>query len=151
MKSGTCHVSHALSINSTSEIEDIHEFDEILCNTNFDELDIMNSLINGQLDVSEELLGVTSAFADGATGMTGIAPHDRRCVDTRVGLDPCHFATPRRLLRPSIYCISSPVYLRRLIESGVYSKLACNQENTVRVNIIQQHIHVDTKRAVGHT
>ena len=40
------------------EIEENHEFNEILGNTNFDELDITYSLMSEQLDVSEELLGI---------------------------------------------------------------------------------------------
>ena len=52
------------SIDCTSEIKDNHEFNDILSNTNFDELDITYSPMNEQHDVSEELLGVVSAPAN---------------------------------------------------------------------------------------
>ena len=41
--------------------------------------------------------------------------------------------TPVYVPRPSVYCISSPVYPQCVIKTGVYSKLTCNQENTVFV------------------
>ena len=44
------------------------------------------------------------------------------------------FATPGVCLRPGVYCFSSPVYPRRVIETGIYSKPACIQENTVRIH-----------------
>ena len=40
------------------KIEDNHEFNEILSNRSFDELDITYSQMNEQHDVSEELLGI---------------------------------------------------------------------------------------------
>ena len=93
MESSKCHVSHVLSIDSTSEIEDNHKFTEILSITNFDELDITYSPMNEQHDVLEELLGVTSAPADDATGTTGMVLHDGRYGDTCVGLNSCYFTT----------------------------------------------------------
>ena len=69
-----------------------HEFDVILSNTNFDKLDIMNSPMNEQHDVSKELLSVASPPADDATGTTGMGPYDWRRGDTHVGLDSCHLA-----------------------------------------------------------
>ena len=40
---------------------------------------------------------------------------------------------PGICLRPGVYRINSPVYPRRVIETGVYSKPACIHENTVIV------------------
>ena len=42
-------------------------------------------------------MGVALAPADGATGMTGMALHDGKCWDMRVGLDSSHLAIPRHL------------------------------------------------------
>ena len=81
-KSGKCHVSCALSRDSTSEVKNNHEFDKIL-----------NSLMN-EHDVLEATLDATRLDA---TGTTGMEPRDGRCGDMRVGLDSCHFATPQRL------------------------------------------------------
>ena len=97
VESGKRHVSCTLSVDSTSEIKDNHKFNEILSNMNFDELDIMYLPMNEQHDVSEELTGIALAPADDATSTTGMAPCDGRCGDTCVGLDLCHFATPRHL------------------------------------------------------
>ena len=44
-----------------SEIEDNHEFYEILISKNFDEIDIRYSSMKEQHDLREELLGVASA------------------------------------------------------------------------------------------
>ena len=53
--------------------------------------------MNGQHDVSEELLGVALAPVDDAIGMTRMALRDEKCGDTHVGVDSCHLTTPRRL------------------------------------------------------
>ena len=47
---------------------------------------------------------------------------------------------PGICLRPSIYCLSSSVYPRCVIETGVYSKPACIQENTVDTQTPQRLI-----------
>ena len=120
-----------LSINSTSEIEDNHKFDEILTNTNFNVFDITYSPMNDQHNESVELSGTASAPADDATGMMGMAPRDGRCGNMHVGLDSCHFAMPWHCSRPSVYSTRSPVYPQRLIETGIYSKLSCIQKNVL--------------------
>ena len=84
------------SITSMSEIKNNHKIDEILRNTNFDELGIMYLPMNEQHNVSE-VLGVVSAPADDATGTMGMAPGDVRCGNMGVGLDLCHFVMPHRL------------------------------------------------------
>ena len=48
---------------------------------------------------------------------------------------------PGVCLRPGVYCLSSPAYPWRVIETGVYSKLACVQENTV--GIIKVHVSME--------
>ena len=83
----------SVHIDSMSEIEDNHKYAEILCNTNFNELNVMNLLMNEQHDVAEELLGVAFAPTDNATGMMGMAPRDGRCwgYTCATGLKPfCH-------------------------------------------------------------
>ena len=79
----------SIHVDRTSEIEDSHEFNEILSATSIDELNITYSPMNEQHDLLEELLGVSLARADGASGSTGMAPCGVRCGDTRVGVDSC--------------------------------------------------------------
>ena len=67
MESGKCHTGRMLSIDSTSEIKENYEFDEILSTTNLDELDIRYSSMNELHDVLEGMLGV--ALAPCETGL----------------------------------------------------------------------------------
>ena len=118
-----------------SEIEHNHKLDEILSNTNFDKLNNMYSPMNEQHDVSEELLGVTSVSSDDATGTMEIARRGGRCGNTCVGLDLCIFPHPGICLRPGVYCINTPVYPPRVIETvRRFSKMACIQENMVHMH-----------------
>ena len=55
------------------EIKGNYEFNEILSDTNFNEFDITYLPMNGHHDVWEELLGVTLAPVDDATGTMGMA------------------------------------------------------------------------------
>ena len=87
--------------------------------------------MNEQHDALEELLSVASAPSDDATGTTGMAPVmggvGIRVWDWTSSILPC----PGICSRPGVYRFSNLVYPRRLIETGVYSKLACIQENMV--------------------
>ena len=106
MKSDKRHVSRALSISSMLEIEDNHEFEKILGNTNLDELNITYSLMTEQHDVSKELLSVASAPTDNANGIMGMVLCDGRCGDTRVGLDSCQGSFERSSHSPPCHTVA---------------------------------------------
>ena len=61
---------------------------------NFNDLDTTYLSMNGQRDVSEELLGVALAPMEHATCMTGVALCVGKCGDMPVGVDSCHLAKP---------------------------------------------------------
>ena len=94
----TTSTVHIVYIDCLPEIEDNHELDETLSNTNFNELDITYAPKNEQHDVSKELFGVVSAPVDDATHWhDGDSTRNGRCGDTCVGLDSCHLVMPRHL------------------------------------------------------
>ena len=70
-----------------SEVKDPAEFDELLANVNFDEIDIayspMDDNDHNTNHETEELLGVATAPANDATGTQGMATQEGVCGATQ--------------------------------------------------------------------
>ena len=67
--------------------------------------------MNEQHDVSKELLGITLAPADDATGTVRMAPRDGRCGDMSVGLDLCQGSSPSTPILQHLAFVRDPVFI----------------------------------------
>ena len=61
-------------------------------------LEYTYSPMNGQHDVSKELLSVALVSMNDATGMMGMALRDGKCWKRHIGVDSFHLAMTQRLL-----------------------------------------------------
>ena len=78
-----------------SEIQENSEFDDILGDMNFNELDISYLPINeNQQDEMEMLLGVASAPTNDASGTSRLAPHIGVYGNRHMGPDLCQGSSP---------------------------------------------------------